>query len=255
MTDLLAKYGAAAGFRGNMGFIARLFAPRWCLLRLDAVIAETVVSRHGKVEVRETDAGLWVQTRVKGDPDRARATALQRITAYLAGSERIGIRLRTAGPLVQTEEASGRWLVRIGLPGVYDAAAGALSRNGKVRIRPVQSEVLAVLRMSGRLAPEAIARADAAIRAALTGTAWTPTDRPMIRLYRPPSIAPFANRFEVAVPIARRCRDAQSQREVCGGAIPQSPTLQYPTQESSSLGQPILECGDTLTQPRGLELG
>jgi hypothetical protein len=232
MTNWFAKYGAAAGPRGNTGFVARLFAPRWSLLRLDAVLPETIVSRHGVVEIRETDAGLSVQTCVKGEPDRARATALQRITDYLAGSDRIGIKLRAVGPLVQREEASGRWLVRVGLPSVDDACVAAHSRNGKVRIRPVQSEVLAVLRMSGRLAPEAIARADAAIRAALAGTVWTPTDRPMIRLYRPPSMAPFANRFEVAVPIARRRRDAQSHREACGGAIRQLPAMEHPTQES-----------------------
>jgi hypothetical protein len=237
--------GAAAGPRGNAGivtrlpeYLARLFAPHWPLPHSNEATPVTVVSHHGAVEIWETHVGLSVQTCVKGEPDRARATALQRIASYLAGNNRIGTRFRAAGPLVQSEQAPGRWLVRVELLDAEDVSALPLSRNRKLRIRPAQSEVLAVLRMSGRPTPQTIARGDAVIHAALAGTLWTPTGGPMIRLYRPPSILPFANHFEVAVPIARRSRVARPQR----------------TKESSSRCEPMLERGNTLSQPRGLDL-
>jgi hypothetical protein len=155
------------------------------------------------VEIRQIPPGFSVQTCVKGEPDRARATALQRLDKYLAGYNRSGARLRAVGPIVQREEAPGRWLVSVDLPGVEDAFVAAVSRNGKVRIRPAQTEFLAVLRMSGRPAPEATAGGVAAISAALAGTMWLPAGGPMVRLHRPPAILPFANHFEVALPITR----------------------------------------------------
>jgi hypothetical protein len=206
---------AVAGLGGNTGFagrlverLRRLLVPHWPLLRLSGASSETVVSRHGIVEIRETRAGFSVQTRVKGELDRARATALQRIAKYIAGGNHGGTQLRAAAPLVQREEAPGRWLVSAALPGVEAAFVAAVSRNGKARIYPAQPELLAVLRIAGRPATQAIARGDAAIRAALVGTVWTPAGEPVIRLHRPPEILPFASRFEVAIPVARRRQDA-----------------------------------------------
>jgi hypothetical protein len=184
-------------------YLPRLLLPHRRWLQLDEARPEAVVSYHGAVEIRQIHPGFSVQTCVKGEPDRARATALQRLDKYLAGYNRSGARLRAVGPIVQREEAPGRWLVSVDLPGVEDAFVAAVSRNGKVRIRPAQTEFLAVLRMSGRPAPEAIAGGVAAISAALAGTMWLPAGGPMVRLHRPPAILPFANRFEVALPITR----------------------------------------------------
>ena len=216
---------AAASPHGNTGLAVRLLehVPSLLLsrrpwLQLDAARPETVVSYHGAVEIRQIRAGFSVQTCVKGEPERARATALQRLAQYLAGYNRSGTPLRAAGPLVQREEASGRWLVSVDLPGVEDAFVAAASRNGKVRIRPTRTEVHAILRMSGRPTPEAIAGGVTAISAALAGTMWWPAGGPMVRLHRPPAILPFANRFEVALPITRLRYATPFQRGACGDA-------------------------------------
>jgi hypothetical protein len=253
--------GTVAGPRAITGFAARLLeclprlrAPHWRNFRFDAETPPTVVSYHGAIEIWETHVGSSVQTSVKGELGRARATALQRIASYLAVSNRIGTRLHAAGPLAQSEEAPGRWLVRLELPGVDDVVAAALPRNRKVRLRPAQPEVLAVLRMFGRPSAETIARAAAVIHAALAGTMWTPAGGPMIRLHRPPSMLSFADRFEVAVPIVRCRREAPSQRAVCGGARQQPPAKDCRTQESSSMCEPLLERGNALSQSRSLLL-
>jgi hypothetical protein len=233
---------AAAGPGGKTGFVARLLgclprllAPPWPMFRFDGASPVKVVSHHGAVQIWETQVGLSMQPCVMGEPDRARTTALKRIAGWLVGSNRIATRLRAAGPLVQSEEAPGRWLVRVELPSAQNLAVAALLRNRRVRIRPAQPEVLAVLRMSERPAVQSIARGAAMIHAALADTKWAPAGGPMIRLYRPPSLLPFTNRFEVAVPIARCGCDARPQR----------------TQVSSSWREPTLERGNTLSQPRG----
>ena len=216
---------AATRPRGSTGravqlleHLPRLLRPHRPWLRLDEAQPESVVSYHGAVEIRQIRAGFTVQTCVKGEPDRARATALQRLAQFLAGYNRSGTPLHAAGPIVQREEASGRWLVSVDLPGVEDAFVAAASRNGKVQIRPTQTEFHAILRMSGRPTPEAIAGGVTAISAALAGTMWWPAGGPMVRLHRPPAILPFANRFEVALPITRLRYATPFQRGACGDA-------------------------------------
>lgn len=80
--------------------LPRLLLPprRW--LQLDAARPESVVAYHGAVEIRQIHTGFSVQTCVKGEPDRARATALPRLDKYLAGHNRSGAPLRAAGPIV-----------------------------------------------------------------------------------------------------------------------------------------------------------
>jgi hypothetical protein len=215
---------AASKPRDNAGLVARLLRhlarpllPHGRWLRLDEANPETVVSCHGAVEIRQTPAGFSVQTCVKGEPARARATALQRLANYLTRTDRGGTRLRVAGPLLQREEAPGRWLISVGLPGVEDALVAAVSRNGKVRIRPVQPELHAVLFMYGRPTPKALARADAAIRATLARTMWVPSGGPTIRLRRPLAILPFAGSFEIALPVVGQQYHVAAQHERRGG--------------------------------------
>ncbi len=214
----VTTFAAAASPHGHAGFIMRMaeyvrhrLGSRWRTLHLREAHPESVVAHHGAVDVRQSSAGLLVQTRVKGEPDRARATALQRIARCLAANDRFGTPLNAAGPLVQREEAPDRWLVSIRLPGGDEIPMAAVPRKGKVRIGPAQSEYVAVVRISGRSTRPAIAKGEAAIRAALVGSMWEPAAGPMIRLHRPPSVLPFANRFEVALPVARQNFDPPSE--------------------------------------------
>ena len=214
----MTAFALAASSRGDTGVILRLaeyvrrrFGSHWRALHLNEAYPESVVSHHGPVEIRQSSAGLLVQTRVKGEPDRARATAIQRIARCLSGNDRYGMPLRAAGPLVQREEAPDRWLVSIRLPDGGNVPVAAVPRKGKVRIGPTQSEYVAVVRISRYGTRRAIANGEAAIRAALVGTMWQPSVGPMLRLHCRPAILPFANRFEIALPVAIRHFATQSE--------------------------------------------
>ncbi len=156
------------------------------------------------MEIRQTLAGWVLETCVKGEPDRARATALQRLSNYVNGKNRSGRRLRAARPLVQTEELTGRWRMRIALPCVDSDFVAAAGRNGRVRLRALDLETLAVIRVLGRPTPPAIEHATTAIRHAIAATQWEPTGGVMLRLHALPTVLPHLGRFEVALPVAER---------------------------------------------------
>jgi hypothetical protein len=199
---LPGRFGAIGCLFARLG--AQLRRRSGQMIRSGAATDEAIVARHGPVEIRRTRPGWSVETRVKGEHAQARKTALQRLSSYPGVENGSAMRLRAAWPLVQQEEAPRRWLVRVALAATEDACAAASPRNGKVRIRAVEPEILAVLRMFGTPTPAAIARGDAVIRAALADTTWQARDRPMIRLHKSPPILPFTSRFEVVLPVTCR---------------------------------------------------
>jgi hypothetical protein len=165
---------------------------------------ELIVARQGPVEIRQTLAGWSLETSVKGEPDQARATALRRLGDYVKGRNRGNSRLHVVRPLVQTEESMGRWRIRVTLPGVDGEIAAASGRNGRVRLRALESETLAVIRVPGRPTPLAIQHAETAIRHAIAPTRWEATGGAMLRLHALPAVLPFLGRFEIAVPVTER---------------------------------------------------
>jgi hypothetical protein len=114
------------------------------------------------------------------------------------------IRLRVVRPLVQTEEAMGRWRIRVALPCVDTDFVAASGRSGRVSLRALESQTLAVIRVPGRPTPLAIQHAETAIRHAIATTRWQATGAAMLRLHTLPAALPFLGRFEVAVPVVER---------------------------------------------------
>ena len=79
--------------------------------------------------------------------------------------------------------------------------AAAIGRNGKVRLRTLHAETLAVIRVPGRPTKLAMQHAETAIRLAIAPSRWAPAGPAMLRLSTRPAALPFLNRFEVAVPV------------------------------------------------------
>jgi hypothetical protein len=201
--------GAAADLSEQLrNLLPHFFKPPSQLLRSSDAAEEVVVAHCGAVEIHQTLPGWYLETRVKGEPERARATALRRLANFVGGMNRDSIRLRVVRPLVQVEEARGRWRVGIRLADDDGEIASASARNGKVMMRASVSETLAVLRVPGRPTPLAMQHAETAIRLALGPTRWEATGAAMLRLHSLPAILPFLGRFEVAVPVAERPLDS-----------------------------------------------
>jgi hypothetical protein len=179
-----------------------LIPDRWLILLFSDAANEPVIARYGRVEIRETEGGSLAQTRVKGDREQALRTGLQRLRQFLCRNCRSGIELRLRRPLVQSEEAPGRWLVRIGLSGVDGDIISPASRGGRVKIYPASSETVAVLRVPGRARANSIEHAVVTILGAIAATPWMAIGEPQVRLHGLLSGVPFAGRFEVAVPVA-----------------------------------------------------
>jgi hypothetical protein len=165
---------------------------------------EPVVARHGVVEIRRTVTAWALETCVKGEPERARETALRRLANYAAGRNNGNACLQTVRPMVQSLEAPGRWRVRIGLADTDTDLALSSACNGKVRLRVAETATLAVISLPGRPTPLAMKHAETAILQTIATTQWDLAGTAMLRLNSLPVILPFLGRFEVAVPVAER---------------------------------------------------
>jgi len=221
--DLITRIGETA---------RRLFGPARLLFRSNETSEEVLVSRQGPVEIRQTLAGWTLETCVKGEPEQARATGLRRLANYVNGKNRSKERLRVMRPLVQTQEAAGRWRLRVALLGLNSSFVAAVPRNGKVRLRSLDSETLAVLRVPGRPTALSMQHAETAIRHALAPSRWEPVGAPLLRLHSLPAIMPFLNRFEVAIPVADRAHGSAMPDWMRPAVFDRTAGQETPTQAS-----------------------
>ncbi len=197
-----AGFSALHGLRAGLArLLGRLLPVDRLLLRRSALPKEPVLATLGQVELRRTRAGFVARTAVKGEHDAALQTAMRRLADYTGGYNSAGLAVRTARPVMQLRGAPGAWVVQIGLPGVYAASAAPLPCSGKVRIMGEPSETLAVIRLSGRAPPDALARGEAVILAAIAGSEWVPCGPAMLRFHAPPGLLPCTGGFEVAIAV------------------------------------------------------
>jgi hypothetical protein len=192
-SDLLARL---------RGLLPRPLSNAPLLSRSAEPAEELVLAKHGAVAIRQTVTGWSLETCVKGEPEQARATAMRRLANYAAGKNSRYGRLGTVRPLVQAEEARGRWRVRIGIADADTDVALTSARNGRVRVCIAEATTLAVMRVPGRPTLLAMQHAETAIRHAIAATRWEVVGTTMLRLNGLPNVLPFRGSFEVAVPVA-----------------------------------------------------
>ena len=119
----MPKAGLAAGiFERFRSVLPRFASAPGLLFRASAAAEEVVVGHCGIVEIHQTLPGWLLETCVKGEPDQARATALRRLANYVRDRNRASVRLHAVKPLIQVEDARGRWRVT--------ARHGSPSRRG-----------------------------------------------------------------------------------------------------------------------------
>jgi SOUL heme-binding protein len=198
----MTGFASLRGRRADLAqYLAHLLSAERRLLRRSTLPREAVVAMIGPVELRATSPGIVVRTTVKGQRDAALQTALRRLADYTGGQNREALAVPTARPITQLPGAPGTWVVQVGLPHVNATSAAPVPCGGRVRITTQPSEMLAVIRLNGRPRDDALARGEAAIIAAIAGTAWTASGPVMLRLHAPPGLLPWTAGFEVAMAI------------------------------------------------------
>lgn len=214
-----SRLGIASELLARLRGVLPHFLHKTTLLAGSAVPAEeAVIAHHGEVEIRRTATGWSLETRVKGDLERARDTAVKRLANYAAGMNSCRGRLGTVRPLVQTAEAPGRWRVRIGIACTDTNLALTSARNGRVRVSVTEATTIAVVRVPGLPTPRAMQHAEAAVRRAIAATRWEAAGPAMLRFNALPAILPVRGCFEIAVPVVEQPRGSTDPR--WSGAIP-----------------------------------
>jgi hypothetical protein len=187
---------------GSARWATCLLPARWRLLRQRVALGETVLTTPGLVQVRRTRACVIARTAVKGELEAALQIALRRLADYSGGDNCEGLAVRVARPVLLRPDASGRWLVQIGLPSEYSRFSAPVPCNHKVRILAQPPETLAIMRLSGPAQRSERARGEGVILAAIADSLWIASGTPVLRLCALPGLLPWSGRFELAVPVA-----------------------------------------------------
>src|SRR5665213_3186858 len=157
---------------GLLRVCGRVLPANWLIPRWRAATGETVIASHGSVEIRQIPAGCIVQTCVKGEPAQARETALRRLAKYTQGYNRSDAILGTVRPVMQQQQAPGRWLIGVRLAKAGDAFTAPAPSAPKVKLVSREAEMLAIVRVAGCPTHDSITGGDAIILNAIDSTDW-----------------------------------------------------------------------------------
>jgi hypothetical protein len=139
---------------------------------------------------------------VKGDINRACATALARLSKYVGGDNQRSVTLAAERPLL-LQKVSGLWQFSVRLSAVNDIRVAPEPRAKKVRIIAQGPALRAVTTWRGRLTEQSALRAETAIIGAIArGRHWFACGPAMVRIYAAGSLLPFVGGFEIALPVS-----------------------------------------------------
>ena len=183
---------------------ARLIPVSWLTPRWRKAPIATIVASYGSVEIHQLPAGCVAQTCVKGGQAQALETGMRRLIRYTNGDNLGAGVLDAVRPVAQRQLSPGRWLVSIRLASADAALTAPTPRSPKVKVMSTESELLAVVRMTGPPSHASVAGGDMIVLTAISGTEWVATGAPIIRVHRRGPVRWFALGFEVAVPVSAR---------------------------------------------------
>lgn len=173
---------------------------------------ETLGTRNG-IEIRRYAPRLAAETEIAADEQASRSEGFSRLAGYIFGGNqgeaRIAMtapvaqqptRIAMTAPVAQAPTDAG-YRIRFFLPAALRAPP--VPNDARVRVVEVPAETMAVLRFSGSTAPQAVADAQARLRAALRDTEWVADGMAVAWFYDPPWTIPALRRNEVAIPVSR----------------------------------------------------
>ncbi len=171
----------------------------------------------GAVEIRDYAPRVAAETAIAGDEEAARNQGFRLLAGYIFGGNRDNTKIAMTAPVAQQgrqiamtapvarrTDAEGRWVISFFLPAGSTLANLPQPNDPAVHLVEVPGETIAVLGFTGDRGKEAVAERQAALLAALSGTAWRPAGAVQAWFYDPPWTLPPLRRNEVAVAVAPR---------------------------------------------------
>ncbi len=177
-----------------------------------------VIAQTGPLEIRRYAPRIAAETTVPGEQSAALSTGFRRIAGYIFGGNTTHASIAMTAPVAQSSSetiamtapvaqspaADGAWTIRFFMPAKYTMETLPTPTDQQVRLVPVPSETLAVLRFTGSTGAEAVATRQVELSQALAATEWHAAGPAFAWFYDPPWTLPFLRRNEVAVAVTAK---------------------------------------------------
>jgi hypothetical protein len=177
------------------------------------------VRQSGDFAVRHYAPMIVAETFVEGDLSSASGDGFRVIAGYIfgdnvaaksAGSEKVAmtapVTMETAEKVamtapVTTEPAGDRYRMHFVMPSQYTMDTLPRPRDGRVKLREVPPQRMAVVRFSGFAGEDRVREKTEELRAWMAAEGLSPAGPPQLARYDPPWTLPFLRRNEVMIPV------------------------------------------------------
>jgi hypothetical protein len=178
------------------------------------------VRQSGDFEVRRYAPMIVAETFVEGDLSSASGDGFRVIAGYIfgdnvaakgAGSEKVAMtapvtmeagseKVAMTAP-VTVESAGSRYRMHFVMPSQYTMDTLPRPRDGRVKLREIPAQRMAVIRFSGLAGDEKVKAKTGDLLAWMKDEGLTPAGAPQLARYDPPWTLPFLRRNEVMIPV------------------------------------------------------
>jgi DNA gyrase inhibitor GyrI len=176
----------------------------------------TLIEKRGKVEIRDYQELVVVETRVDASYKKAGNTAFRRLFKYISGENQSKSKIAMTAPViadesqgekvamttpVMSEEAGGGWRYMFVLPASYTLETAPAPLDSLVKLSVIPARKVAVIRYAGTWKEEAMRKNTEALLAWVAESEYEAVSEPRSAGYDPPWTIPPFRRNEVLVDI------------------------------------------------------
>lgn len=177
----------------------------------------TVVERDGRVEIRDYDRQLVVETVVGGTLEDAGNMAFRKLFRFISGENRQRRSIAMTAPVSQEPrgesiamtapvtqaEAKGGWAVGFMMPSSYTLQTLPVPVDPDLTVREIPARRVAAIRYSGTWSEARYRKHLTLLEAWLRDRGWVSQGSPVWARYNPPFTPWFLRRNEILIPVAK----------------------------------------------------
>ncbi len=171
----------------------------------------TSIEKEGPFEIRVYAPKMIAEVSVTGNLQESSNKGFRSIADYIFGNNTAASgkqeKISMTAPVVMkaepsnTKESSNRWLMYFVMPSQYTHSSIPKPNSPNVCLRDVAEKKVAVLKFSGLVNEEKIAKKTTELTLWITGKKLRPLSDPELARYNPPWTLPFLRRNEIMIEV------------------------------------------------------
>ena len=160
----------------------------------------SVLNKFAGFELRNYEACLLADVKISSDFEKAGNAGFGPLVSFIGGRNQTGTKIAMTAPVIQ-EPVDAAHIISFVLPADVELATAPKPTDGRVSLRPVPQELVAVDRFSGRWSQSLYQERVSRLLLAITEAGYSAIGNARFARFDPPWTPWFMRRNEIQIPV------------------------------------------------------